>query len=1299
MSFLVPSPKEVPLSLFYFAWRKVKAHLLKAIAVYDPVELAVFENSLELNLKRLKLDFEAGNYETTSLLTLAFPKGDRGEARPMSLVSVRDQVAWVTVVLALGECLDTNPLPPSGQTPEQWMVRWSYAGRLYRRFVPPIHLGVEDVEDRSMWHRGPINLSSEHLYDQVPYAWRRYREDLSAWAESTVNRYGQAYYGRTDISKFYPSLLMSHVIAALRKRMRAYRSELDKAWGPLLERLGYFKVEHPQMKPEEVAILYKKGNPQGAGVLPTGLIAAPFLANVFLTDIDRKLDVICKLGRNVVHVARYMDDFTVIAESPDGVRHIILELRRLLRPYGIQLSKEKTSPSYSILKATGASFPEDNRLTGVSLRPFMTRTLDRLSVLGHQEITALKPDALKLFQENMVDLVDTQIAENEIRTDTRISFGIWRLHRLAIVCHQRGDIKRADDIVERMIQVCNTRREKIPLLKAGISVLLRTERYSRLASFLVEDVLGGPRWNRLGGDFVRGYALFTLASIVRDARNEHLNAPECISKLGEALDGVYGERRASWYEQMGLSYVLSTLNLKRSYCHVGETQSELGPLRLHQALYDITTTSRTAVDVAKAGLHGFRHLTAHDVLHGIQTLALEGLALFRDQQAANIKSRVESLWAGQMSHGSIQSAAVLRVARLFPGYVPVPAAALMLGQGPLSAGYGEVALNEVVDGISWREAVTVWIDFHVDRGNWDLLSQFGRELWSMRKLPPVRERLHYLIWRNRAHQGRSKRILLADWIRQNERLPEQHVCQAVMELARFAQKGAPRYWQPGRFHPGSISVPRDMKAGQVTAGCFRFERRVSFVDEAYVSPYVYLNASAFNLGLATAAARREAYMCYALGLILLRMLQRVAPAGRPAWGLRKLSGWADVKEVLKWAHFPSTSLASLISGAIQYQRLLYQGLVGWHLSAKAHPIDGTPVTTLTRYISDIEAHLNLLGQNSYPGENLREVILIDVDLLRDKVPTVVSEAGTVIVSQMETIDPGQNQHSRFRRSVIDHPRLWRSMSRALDEAELIRRQGEQGPLFVTFPELCVPHSFRERLSYWANDLQCVIIAGNEFGPPWTPDEAGDDLVNEGCIIIPERHTGNPAKARATVVPIQKWSAAPFETSLAHDAGYEWAAGNRLYLFRSKWAGNFAVVICFDFMNLSVQPLLQGRIETLFVVALNKDVSAFQSFAESTSRLLACNVVICNSAFYGGSVVYSPEREPHRRERLVLRGNGIESAISVPILIRPHWEHQRKRPVRGVDHFPLVPDFGFRGVVLPAQQAAAALDPNSADDTE
>jgi hypothetical protein len=86
-------------------------------------------------------------------------------------------------------------------------------------------------------------------------------------------------------------------------------------------------------------------------------------------------------------------------------------------------------------------------------------------------------------------------------------------------------------------------------------------------------------------------------------------------------------------------------------------------------------------------------------------------------------------------------------------------------------------------------------------------------------------------------------------------------------------------------------------------------------------------------------------------------------------------------------------------------------------------------------------------------------------------------------------------------------------------------------------------------------------------------------------------------------------------------------------------------------------LYRGRIQHLFVLAYNPDLTSFQHIAEASARLLFCNVVICNTGFYGGSLAISPYYEPIRRTIFQQSGANLFTSQSFDLEVSSLAKHQ------------------------------------------
>ncbi len=220
MNYDIFDSKSGGLSLYYFAYRKAKRFQQGAFGFYDPVEICDFENNLEENLLSIQTALASGKYKIEPAPVFLVPKspGENKEPRyrPIAKIAFKDQVAWATVVLALGEYFDTNPtmleyMPGIFPNNYGWMVDWSCNSRLRRKYYFDETTGI--------YQRLHINLWNTDLYESYQWSLRNLRIQRQQQFANIREKSKSAYYGIADIKEFYPSLKMVDIKEQLGQRL------------------------------------------------------------------------------------------------------------------------------------------------------------------------------------------------------------------------------------------------------------------------------------------------------------------------------------------------------------------------------------------------------------------------------------------------------------------------------------------------------------------------------------------------------------------------------------------------------------------------------------------------------------------------------------------------------------------------------------------------------------------------------------------------------------------------------------------------------------------------------------------------------------------------------------------------------------------------------------------------------------------------------------------------------------------------------------------------------------------------
>ena len=230
---------------------------------------------------------------------------------------------------------------------------------------------------------------------------------------------------------------------------------------------------------------------------------------------------------------------------------------------------------------------------------------------------------------------------------------------------------------------------------------------------------------------------------------------------------------------------------------------------------------------------------------------------------------------------------------------------------------------------------------------------------------------------------------------------------------------------------------------------------------------------------------------------------------------------------------------------------------------------------------------------------------------------------------------------------------FRQLSRCVDK-----------PQIILAPELSTPRSFLTELRRHSCSLGAVCI----FGLDYRLDSISRTAKNEIVIIIPERWPGKNFNKKTFQVSIFKTHPSPVERKALRKRKWIFSSDNRLWLFDAGPYGTFGVANCYDFLDVEMHLLYRTNIQHLFVLSYNKDVMSFRHTAESLCRTLYCNVVICNTGFYGGSVCVAPYKLPHRRVIYNSEGNYLFSTQIIKLPVKSISEQQR-----GVKHYPELKD--------------------------
>lgn len=211
------------------------------------------------------------------------------------------------------------------------------------------------------------------------------------------------------------------------------------------------------------------------------------------------------------------------------------------------------------------------------------------------------------------------------------------------------------------------------------------------------------------------------------------------------------------------------------------------------------------------------------------------------------------------------------------------------------------------------------------------------------------------------------------------------------------------------------------------------------------------------------------------------------------------------------------------------------------------------------------------------------------------------------------------------------------------------------PDIILIPELHLPASKSTDIRRICRNNGILFIAGIDFQRHPSKPEL---IRNRGIIAIPNNFGNDESPRRQQSLYFGKTYFTYMERQMfAHGIANKGAKvtcyedpEQRMFIFRSSRFGSFGIMICSDIFDIERMMLYQGQIHHLFIISLNKDLNTYFAMAETLTRMLYCNVVICNSGYYGGSLAISPYEKDY--ERLIYKYQGQKmfntQIISLPV---------------------------------------------------
>lgn len=226
----------------------------------------------------------------------------------------------------------------------------------------------------------------------------------------------------------------------------------------------------------------------------------------------------------------------------------------------------------------------------------------------------------------------------------------------------------------------------------------------------------------------------------------------------------------------------------------------------------------------------------------------------------------------------------------------------------------------------------------------------------------------------------------------------------------------------------------------------------------------------------------------------------------------------------------------------------------------------------------------------------------------------------------------------YKMSKISEDKVWAEIKKGF--IDLL--SGYEKPHLIIIPELSVPHGYEDDLRRLSSSSGAVVIAGLDFL------HTGTKVSNRATVIIPNNWPA-PGPSRSTsFFYFGKTFYSKEEEDLFTPANL--VSNPDIYILDAGDFGIMGIAICSDFFDIERFVVYKGRIQHLIIISHNKDTDSYYFLAEAISRLVYCNVAICNTGEYGDSIAFSPYQKSFKR--IIYRHKGAQlyssQVVSLPV---------------------------------------------------
>lgn len=1109
------------------------------------------------------------------------------------------------------------------------------------------------------------------------------------------------YWAGIDLEKFYPNINRSLVVDNL-KSIVYYNRQSDEFWA-LTNTLLDFKVNVEGFTPEELVAMTLDESGSLVNGIPTGLLVAGILANIAMLGIDGLVMDWLKENHQVAHF-RYVDDHVVLAQNQDALAEWVKRYVELLSQNGFTVNADKMEPEGVGKLLDADSSDSDVCLEGLDPAypsPLMTLTLQKVSQMAEMNTEQLSKTEFDMLFADLQELLVMDIPDQEIKKETRISYAVTMLSRILV----HGDVDY----------------EELGRLKQELRKLISDKLYGKDDNKLSEEQLKNKRlwldWFYQDKSYPKehpateGAEEEVLASVKDTISQINVICEHSKANQGRKLRYIYDlivkalmevpERTRVWIRMLQFCYHNLPERLDDVYDLLDSptVRERLHPLDIEYLRMLLITK------LAGMYMKGVAHQSVKDGNKHTEKL-LTGIMLGTAENESQRKYYVNE------SYQYVTQ--MLKIGKLL-----TTKEAVSFGEQPLYFGTtvdadfwllyamqfapeDEIVRNEFVHTIlPYIETASPFyaplflkcmssVEFQAE-------SVAGGALDS--ELVQYLKR-HYLgVDVYRCFEKEYRDVIgglldfggientpegymsLSEWIFHLVELTNRKdVSKQLMDNMEYMALKVTRsiIKTMDANHKDIFSVINNHYINLFNL-CIKRECLEKVEDSGYWDgvDVITVYNPAFNpqsrFPVDNTLFPLEFRDVYDIGVVLLQMLvldhlpsdYLVEPEYGYKWEIhiRKLMGQGYM------SFYTYMILMSCLSKRNRETILIKKQSQG--SVRNDYDLDAPEIYSLPKMLEYVEEDIRLLKTNriSLPDNKFR--ILSEVSL--EPFRTFEERVGGKEEYKMPL---EKYMKVNIIQTNLDHRQAWNDlrvdgylitkseMKKCWSEIVIFFKQiMEMGPTerpqLVVLPEFSFDKDYYGQLKKLSDKSGCVVIAGRNFLK--TRD---DKIMNKAVVFVPYKWPNGQGNTAVSAFEFGKYFFAKIEEKFIQKLGYTPLPYDKMYLVNTGRYGKMGLAICADFYDIERFAVYRGRIQHLFIIAYNKDVKSFYHLAEAISRIVFCNVVICNTGFYGGSIAFAPYKEDYKRYIYRHEGGNLytNQIVLLPVADLYYAQHHKEETI-------------------------------------